>query len=825
MSKQHEFTLWALCFVACALSSLSCDHSPGSSSDAGIQPLQGLSYTTPAVYSLETPIPENRPKLQQGVASQYSITPALPDGLTFDPQTGVLSGTAYTTSPYTCYSVTASNGTSSVTAALGLMVTTPGTFCVTDPDNKRVFLVDTSNPSLEQTIDFWEGDASSDKSYAVVYGSNRFAVISQPEQGRGHITLINLNNHNNPARVLQAGERPNDLPLVLQVGEKPIAVAYGSKYFAVLNQGSGTLTWVDASSDATSDSVYLGNDLSALAFGDNRFAVVQQGSPAWLFLFNPKDSTPDSTTVIPDGTYVDIAFGDGNFLLVNQWASRGVLVSAKDGSIVGTPFTLGANPVAVAYGNGAFAVTNAYGNSVAMIKLSDPQNPPPLVPVGLSPQAIAYGNGYFVVCNFAENTVSILDTAHNAPLATIQVAYSPSPVVFGNNRFLIRHRYNEAVFLLDVTQGRPRLQGPNIPIASSPFSTTAFSSPEIPSLLCVAGGDASQDRVNLIDSNYDNVVRTITFQRSPPTAPALPRAVAYGNGLFAVANCIDKKVMIINRAKQQVDATLDVSPKVSAIAFGNNYFAAVDQSDDKVCFINTQNLSAALQWINVGNQPVAVAFGYIPDAVVNNKFAVVNKGNNYVTIIGLANGPYVDATSDTGTTPVAVAFGNNQFAVVNQIPGSENGSVTFIDASDDSVLETVEVGKKPVAVAFGNNKFAVVNQGDNSLRILDAVYPYDTLADISTGFLPSVVIYANNHFVVINQGESTVTLINATTNEYVAGIVLPGGTAKALCFINNRYAAALRESQSVAIMDAIYNLPITALTYNLLLPEAMAASD
>jgi hypothetical protein len=83
-----------------------------------------LTYAAnPAVYSFEVPIANNVPSSSGGAVVSYSITPALPAGLSFSTTTGILSGTPTTMSAQnTLFTVTATNSGGSTSATLTLLV-------------------------------------------------------------------------------------------------------------------------------------------------------------------------------------------------------------------------------------------------------------------------------------------------------------------------------------------------------------------------------------------------------------------------------------------------------------------------------------------------------------------------------------------------------------------------------------------------------------------------------------------------------------------------------------------------------------------------------
>ncbi len=80
-----------------------------------------LSYTAESAFTINNQIVPLSPTVTGQVIS-YSIAPALPDGLSIDSGTGIISGTPTTLSPLTAYTVTASNATGFTTAPLHIEV-------------------------------------------------------------------------------------------------------------------------------------------------------------------------------------------------------------------------------------------------------------------------------------------------------------------------------------------------------------------------------------------------------------------------------------------------------------------------------------------------------------------------------------------------------------------------------------------------------------------------------------------------------------------------------------------------------------------------------
>lgn len=109
----------------------SCGGSGGSGSGSGPSAPTKLAYgSDPVLYPLGLAIPPNVPSVQ-GQVTGWSITPALPAGLSLNTQTGVISGTPGVLAASKTYVVQAANSSGAATTGLELGVVLPSSFAVT----------------------------------------------------------------------------------------------------------------------------------------------------------------------------------------------------------------------------------------------------------------------------------------------------------------------------------------------------------------------------------------------------------------------------------------------------------------------------------------------------------------------------------------------------------------------------------------------------------------------------------------------------------------------------------------------------------------------
>src|SRR5208337_815423 len=102
---------------------LLCGCGGGSAPAPVVQPPSALSYTTvTAIYTQGTPITADSPTSAGGTVISYSVSPALPAGLSLSTTTGIISGTPTAVTATASYTVTASNSAGSTPASLSITV-------------------------------------------------------------------------------------------------------------------------------------------------------------------------------------------------------------------------------------------------------------------------------------------------------------------------------------------------------------------------------------------------------------------------------------------------------------------------------------------------------------------------------------------------------------------------------------------------------------------------------------------------------------------------------------------------------------------------------
>jgi len=191
-----------------------------------------ISYKTPQVYAYNVPITPLDPVNKGGAinAGGYHISPALPQGLFFDSNTGEIGGTPIAPSPATDYTISATNAGGTGTAVLNLTVTPPPKPAIsytspqvyiagtpvsqlypTNTGGDITFGSFTISPGLPQGLSFSNFDGS-------IYGTPTAAspstdyTISASNTGGTGTTILNIT-VNLPAKPVISYNTPNVYPV------------------------------------------------------------------------------------------------------------------------------------------------------------------------------------------------------------------------------------------------------------------------------------------------------------------------------------------------------------------------------------------------------------------------------------------------------------------------------------------------------------------------------------------------------------------------------------------------------------------------------------
>ena len=128
-----------------------------------------LTYSTnPATYILSTAITNNTPSSSGGAVASYSVSPALPSGLSLDTTTGVISGTPSLVTTSATYTVTATNAAGSTQVGVVIAVAASNTApTITSISNQSVAAGSSVGP-----LSFTIGDAETPGSLSMLSSSS-----------------------------------------------------------------------------------------------------------------------------------------------------------------------------------------------------------------------------------------------------------------------------------------------------------------------------------------------------------------------------------------------------------------------------------------------------------------------------------------------------------------------------------------------------------------------------------------------------------------------------------------------------------------------------
>ena len=316
------------------------------------------------------------------------------------------------------------------------------------------------------------------------------------------------------------------------------------------------------------------------------------------------------------------------------------------------------------------------------------------LPVGKFPNAIALrprdlvidvligqGSGrhlfrypYAYVANNDGDSVSVIRTSNNTVIKTLTGIEAPQTVKVSANgarAYVLRW---QGVSVIDTAT--------NAVVASIPHgSGSSFSlaiSPDQKTLYIVAAGDTLQ----VVDI-ATTAVTTITVGDAPVDVDVSP------DGAFVyTANAGDDTVTVVDVAARTVVATIPVGEAPETVV--------VSPDGTKVYVAN-----AAFR-----KQSGTVS---VIDTATNTVTATISVGAN----------PKGIAVSPNGTRVFVTNYGDGVIEVDGKIVGYTGGTVSVINASNNTVIETVKVGVLPTGVAVSpQGDYIYVSNGDGTVSVI-----------------------------------------------------------------------------------------------------------
>ena len=182
---------------------------------------------------------------------------------------------------------------------------------------------------------------------------------------------------------------------------------------------------------------------------------------------------------------IDIDPATGHLAVTTELPDKLLIIDPEKRSIVRTYDTKGKTSHMVTFGpGGKFAyVSNSSSANVAAIRLSD--GAVTLIPTGTRPEATALSpdGRVLYVCNRESATVSVIDTAKNAVIATVETGKGPvrGKVTPDGKQFVYALMHDQQIGILDAARkqrGTIQLKGPIVSLNLSPDGRTAYASAE-----------------------------------------------------------------------------------------------------------------------------------------------------------------------------------------------------------------------------------------------------------------------------------------------------------------------------------------------------------
>lgn len=221
-----------------------------------------------------------------------------------------------------------------------------------------------------------------------------------------------------------------------------------------------------------------------------------------------------------------------------------------------------------------------------------------------------------------------------------------------------------------------------IPVGSEPFAVAATRTHAF-----IA--NVGSENLSVIDTKTDAVSATIPLD-------SIPNGVAaHGNRVYVTSN---SDLEVISATTDRVIATVDTPGWALALNKGGTLLWDVDRYTD-AALDGAVRVIATRTLRTIASIPTPAEYDPLGIALNRTRAYVVGDGG-YMMVIDQATDQEA-GTVAVGTSPWGIAATNKNVYVANRIvPGTEQGTISVINATSDQVTQTLESGNYPVGIAL-----------------------------------------------------------------------------------------------------------------------------
>ncbi len=280
---------------------------------------------------------------------------------------------------------------------------------------------------------------------------------------------------------------------------------------------------------------------------------------------------------------------------------------------------------------------------------------------------------YAYITNGGSNTVSVIDTATNTVIATVNVGDRPQGVAVSPDGTVVYvTNYGGTVSVIDTATNTVTS---TVSVGTNPNGIAVTADGEKVYVTNYGG-----NTVSVIDTASNTVAATVTVGNNP-FGIAISGSEAY------VTNDRDRTISIIDTGTDAVKATVNlINEFPGGIAVKGSEVYVTSGGTNNVSVIDT-NTNVVTATVPVGTNPHGVA-------IAGTRLYVANLGSNTVSVIDTASYT-VTATMNVGSKPYGIAATPDGKSVYVTNDGS--GTVSVIDTATNKVTATVPVGNLPKA--------------------------------------------------------------------------------------------------------------------------------